>query len=73
MLALTNDQLAIQPHAEPLRRQDRDAYLRRVADLLNGHEIGDGLVSRCAGQAQREFFDRPRLDKYAEGARSKYR
>jgi len=74
MLALTDDQLlAIQQHAEPLRPQDRDAYLRKVAALLDGCEIGDGAVHRAARLAQREFFDPPQFDKTATAARSRYR
>lgn len=45
--------------AEPLHPQDRDRYLRLVADLLRGCEIGDGTVARAAAQAQRELFQAP--------------
>ena len=73
-LSLSDDQLlVVQQHAEPLHPRDRDGYLRRVAELLNGHEIGDGAVSRAARTAQREFFRAPRFDPAVHGARSKYR
>ena len=39
--------------------QDRDKYMRRVADLLRDVEIGDGAVSRAAREAQREVFRAP--------------
>jgi hypothetical protein len=59
-LAFTDPQMdVILRAAEPLHPQDRSAYLQRVADLLNGHELGDGLVSRAARQAQRELFRPP--------------
>ena len=59
-LGLTDDQLdVIQRLAEPLDPQDRDACLRRVAALLDGHEIGDGAISRAARQAQHELFRPP--------------
>jgi hypothetical protein len=59
-LALTDDPLLIiQQHAEPLHPKDRGDYLQRVAALLEGHEVGDGLVSRCARAAQREFVRPP--------------
>jgi hypothetical protein len=71
-LALTDDQLAtIQRHAEPLHPADRDAYLRRVAQLLDGIEPGDGVVSRVARAAAREFFRPPTFE--SRGDRSKYR
>jgi hypothetical protein len=61
-IGLTDDQLAtIQRHAEPLYPQDRDLYLRRVAELLNGRELGDGAVSRAARTAQREYLRPPDL------------
>jgi hypothetical protein len=63
MLALTDDQLqTVQRYAEPLHPADRDAYLRRVAQLLDGVvEAGDGVVARAARTAQREFFRAPDL------------
>ena len=61
-IALTDIQLEIiMRHAEPLEPRDRDQYLRRVADLLSGHTIGDGTVSRAARQAQSEIFKAPVL------------
>ena len=46
--------------AEPLQPADRGPFLRRVATLLDGRELGDGLISRTARQAQSEFW--PGLD-----------
>src|SRR5262249_31582826 len=55
-LALTDDQLDIVRRlAEPLQYGDRGAYLLRISELLRGHELGDGIVFRCAEQAQKEF------------------
>jgi hypothetical protein len=72
-LALTDDQLqTIQRHAEPLHPADRDAYLRRVAQLLDGIEPGDGIVSRMAARAAKEFFRPPALN-HTPGSQSKYR
>lgn len=56
MLALTDDQMNIVTKlAEPLLYVDRAGYLRRVAELLRGRELGDGIVYRAAQQAQTEF------------------
>jgi hypothetical protein len=53
-IGLTDEQLlAIQRAAGPLHPQDRGPYLEKVAEMLNGHEIGDGLVGRVAREAQR--------------------
>jgi hypothetical protein len=61
-IALTDDQLeVIMRHAEPLQPGDRATYLRRVASLLHGVEIGDGAVARAARQAQSELFRAPDL------------
>jgi hypothetical protein len=55
-LALTDDQLRIiRDFAEPLRPDQRGAYLQRVAALLGDRELGDGIVSRMARLAQAEF------------------
>jgi hypothetical protein len=60
MLSLTDEQLAaIRRYAEPLHPHDRGLYLRRVAELLRDRELGDGLVSRIAAQAQAEFRRSP--------------
>jgi hypothetical protein len=72
-LALTDDQLdIIRNFAEPLRPDQRDAYLQRVAALLGDRELGDGIVSRMAQLAQGEFRrlpaqinGRPHVGKYA--------
>ena len=59
MIALTDEQLEIIYRvAGPLHPADRGAYLQVVAELLNGHEIGDGVVARAAKEAQRRFMMR---------------
>jgi hypothetical protein len=59
MLRLSDDQLSIiRRLAEPLLYVDRARFLKRVAELLRGHEIGDGVVYRAAEQAQREISRR---------------
>jgi hypothetical protein len=35
--------------------------LQTVAELLNGHEIGDGVVARAAREAQWKYFGPPDL------------
>jgi hypothetical protein len=56
MLRLTDDQIDIVRRlAEPLQYGDRGAYLLRVAELLRGRDLGDGIVHRAAEQAQKEF------------------
>jgi len=43
-IALTDEQLDIvRRAAEPLQPHDRGVFLQTVAELLNGHEIGDGV------------------------------
>jgi hypothetical protein len=62
-IGLTEEQLlAIQRAAGPLHPQDRGPYLEKVAEMLNGHEIGDGLVGRVAREAQRQFLRAPELE-----------
>ena len=59
MLRLSDDQISIITKlAEPLLYVDRGPFLQRVAELLRGHEIGDGVVYRAAEQAQREISRR---------------
>lgn len=59
-LSLSDDQMiAIMHGAEPLPPETRDQYLHRVASLLHGVEIGDGVVARACAQAQSEFSKRP--------------
>jgi hypothetical protein len=56
-IALTDDQLAqVYRCAEPLHPRDRGAYLKDIAELLNGHEIGDGTVGRAAREAQARYL-----------------
>jgi hypothetical protein len=55
-LALTDSQLdIIRRLAEPLPYANRTDYLARVAELLRGRDVGDGIVYRVAEQAQKEF------------------
>jgi hypothetical protein len=55
-LSLTDAQLATvtdiaQAHVQP---HMRSKYLERVAELLHGHDLGDGIVARMARQAANE-------------------
>ena len=62
-IGLTDEQLlTIQRAAAPLHPQDRGLYLEKVAEMLSGHEIGDGLVGRVAREAQRQFLRAPELE-----------
>jgi len=70
MLALTDSQMnTIQKLAEPLVYADRAAYLARVAELLRGHELGDGAVGRAARQAALEFRRNPMLEVREHGGK----
>jgi hypothetical protein len=61
-LALTDDQLAqVYRCAEPLNPHDRGAYLKTVAELLNGHVLGDGVVARAAAMAQAKYLHPPEI------------
>jgi hypothetical protein len=54
--ALTDDELAVvQRFATPLHPNQRGEYLKRVAALLDGHEVGPGLLHRACEQAQLEY------------------
>jgi hypothetical protein len=71
-IALSDEQLdIIRRAAEPLNPHDRGAYLQTVAKLLNGHDIGDGIVARCAREAQQRYLRTPDLSRF--NGRSKYR
>ena len=60
MLRLSDDQLSIiRRLAEPLLYVDRAPFLQRVAELLHGREIGDGVVHRAA--RRKSSADRSRL------------
>jgi hypothetical protein len=52
------------PSAEPSDRQAAALrpYLEKVAEMLNGHEIGDGLVGMVAREAQRLFLRAPEFE-----------
>ena len=60
-LALTDQQyLAVCQACEPMLPPDRDAFLRALAQLLQGEaEIGDGTVARAIRSLQREFWQPP--------------
>jgi hypothetical protein len=60
-IALTDTQLhTIQQAAAPLNPHDRGPFLQRVAGMLQGQDqLGDGVVSRAAKEAQREFLRPP--------------
>jgi hypothetical protein len=48
-IKLSADQLSqIMRCAQPLALADRDDFLRDVAEALNGHVLGDGIVARVA-------------------------
>ena len=71
-IALIDEQLDIvRRAAEPLQPHDRGVFLQTVAELLNGHEIGDGVVARAAREAQARFMRAP--DFAYEARQSKYR
>jgi hypothetical protein len=63
-LNLTADELLIIENcARPIPVQDRDRFLRDVADrLAEFRELGPGLVSRVAREAQRRVFRPPDLN-----------
>jgi hypothetical protein len=62
-IGLSDEQLlTIQRAAAPLHPQDRGPYLEKVAEMLSGHEIGDGLVGRVAREAQRLFLRAPEFE-----------
>jgi hypothetical protein len=54
---------SVERMAEPLSPLDRAAFLRRVAELLDGIEIGDGSVARAARTAQSELWRAPDLSR----------
>ena len=52
-LALSDIQMQmVQAAAELLHPDDRGRFLKRVAELLNGHEIGDGGACGAPGPAR---------------------
>jgi hypothetical protein len=59
-IRLTDDQLAtINRIAAPLAPADRSHFLRDVAEALNGHELGDGIVTRVAAAMQGRYLRPP--------------
>jgi hypothetical protein len=60
MISLSDDQLTVIFNAaQPLAAEDRSRFLETVARKLEGRELGDGIVARCARETQREFFRPP--------------
>ena len=60
-LALTDSQMtAVLRACAPLLPQDRDAFLRALAQVLRDEpELGDGVVFRAIRSLQREFWQPP--------------
>jgi hypothetical protein len=60
-IAFTDAQLEqIRMTAAQIPRRLRDAYLRRVVELLDGRDFGDGDVHRAARAAAGEIMHGPR-------------
>ena len=65
-IRLTDEQLAvIMTAAEPLPVADRDPFLRDVAERLQGHEIGDGIIHRVIAEVQHRYWHPPDLSRNA--------
>ena len=59
-IGFTDAQLEqIRTIAAQIPRRLRDAYLRRVVELLNGRDFGDGDVHRAARAAAGEILHAP--------------
>ena len=72
-LALTDFQLdEVLRYAQPLDPESRGKFLVEVAQKLNGHEVGDGILSRVCRETQRQFFDPPELESGRMPRISKY-
>jgi hypothetical protein len=62
--ALSDDQITqILRSAEPIAPARRSAFLRDVAEALNGSVIGDGAVARACREAQHRHFDVPTFER----------
>jgi hypothetical protein len=60
-IGFTDAQLEqIRTIAAQIPRRLRDAYLRRIAEVLNGRDFGDGDVHRAARAAAGEIMHGPR-------------
>jgi hypothetical protein len=71
-LRLSDAQLDMIMHAAAvLAPADRSPFLREVAALLQGREVGDGSVPRACADAWAKFWDPPQLER-AKGT-SKWR
>jgi hypothetical protein len=69
-IAFTDSQLEqIRMTAMQIPRRLRDAYLRRVVELLSGRDFGDGDVHRAARAAAGEILHGPREAARANRAR----
>jgi len=60
-LPLSDEELdAVMRAAFPLQPRDRDAFLRDVANALQGQgELGPGLLHRVMCEIQRRYWDPP--------------
>ena len=59
-LALTDAQLdQVLAYAQPLDPEDRGKFLTEVAQKLNGHEVGDGILARVCADVQARYQSRP--------------
>jgi hypothetical protein len=68
MIKLKDEELdAVFRAAQPLRVEDRDAFLQAVADEIQRYngDIGPGAVFKICRETQRRFFDPP---SFATGA-----
>jgi hypothetical protein len=63
-LALTDDELsAVQRAAAPVHPQQRDAFLKALAEELERHRVvGPGVVFRAASELQRRFIVQARAE-----------
>ena len=70
-LSLSDEELdAVMRAAFPLQPRDRDAFLKDVANALQGHELGPGLLHRIVCEVQRRYWDPPLQ---SDNGGSKYR
>jgi hypothetical protein len=60
MISFADEQLDMgMQAASPLRRADREAFLKNVADALQGRVLGPGALHRVVRDCQRRYFDPP--------------
>jgi hypothetical protein len=73
-IRLTDDELsAVFTAAQPIPVARRDQFLRDVAKMLRGVEVGPGSVHRAIAEAQRAHCDYPQLGPGAPMGHGKYR